>query len=796
MILLLLVLAIGGGIGTFIENDFGSIRAKELVYNSIWYELVFLFTSINFVFIMLKTKMYRVKARTLFHFSLVFILLGAAVTHYFGLDGSMYIREGEKSNIITTNTEDIKIPFFIALNDFTLTRYPGSKSPSEFSSAVTVIDIENNKEFDANILMNHTLSYGGYKFFQTSYDTDELGTQLSVNKDPGVEITYIGYALLFLGLILNLFDKKSRFQSLIRRIEKMPIATFLIPLLVLTLSTSSIAQEYSPFIDEYLVDHGEQSKELATVFGSLVVQDPDGRMKPLDSQNREILYKLTGRSSWKGMTANQVVLGMFSRPQLWKKVNLIKVKTPKLRVLLGVEKGQKLVKFSDFFDTEGKYKLAKEVEYANQLVPSKRGTYERDLIKVDERLNITFMSYRGVLLNLFPLANDEQNKWVDFKTMFTTTDDNKMKQSASRLLDAVYNRNFSKGFEYIEDIRKYQQEHGYSVIPDQKRLDLEIWFSKTALFIKLSLAYILFGLLLLVYSLSSMFYNRILNSRINILIFTIGFLLLTIHTLGIAIRWYIGGFAPISNTYETMIYIAFSAVVAGVFFFRKSMIALAASLMMAGIFIFSAYLGEIDPKITSLVPVLKSYWLSVHVSVITASYGFFGVGAILGIMTLLLFILRSKKRLHIDTHINNIVHINEVALILGLTLLVIGNFLGGIWANESWGRYWGWDPKETWAYVSILVYAIVLHMRLLKNIYSPYLFSVLSVLAFFSILMTYFGVNFYLAGLHSYATGDPIPIPSWVYIMIASVLFFILISYPKRKLINIKNTNNENSKDS
>jgi cytochrome c-type biogenesis protein CcsB len=231
-----------------------------------------------------------------------------------------------------------------------------------------------------------------------------------------------------------------------------------------------------------------------------------------------------------------------------------------------------------------------------------------------------------------------------------------------------------------------------------------------------------------------------------------------------------------------MIFIAFSAVIAGVFFFRKSIIAMSAAMMVAGIFIFSAYLGEIDPKITSLVPVLKSFWLSLHVSVITASYGFFGVGMLLGIFTLILFSLRNQKREHIDQHIQSINYINEVTLILGLSLLVIGNFLGGIWANESWGRYWGWDPKETWAYVSIIVYTIVLHMRLLKKYYSPYLFTVLSVVAFFSILMTYYGVNFYLAGLHSYATGDPVPIPSWVYYSVGSLLFLIVISYPKRKL--------------
>ena len=210
--------------------------------------------------------------------------------------------------------------------------------------------------------------------------------------------------------------------------------------------------------------------------------------------------------------------------------------------------------------------------------------------------------------------------------------------------------------------------------------------------------------------------------------------------------------------------------------------ALSASFIMAGIFIFAAYLGEIDPQITNLVPVLKSYWLSIHVSVITASYGFFGVGAILGIVTLILFSLRSHKREHINIHIKNITYINELTLILGLILLVIGNFLGAIWANESWGRYWGWDPKETWAYISILVYTIVLHFRLIKNYYSTYLFNVMSIVAFASILMTYFGVNFYLAGMHSYATGDPVPIPQWVYISAGIVLALIAISYPKKNL--------------
>ena len=357
-----------------------------------------------------------------------------------------------------------------------------------------------------------------------------------------------------------------------------------------------------------------------------------------------------------------------------------------------------------------------------------------------------------------------------------------MKRSTSRLLDAAYNRNYDKGFQYIEDIYAFQKEFGKSVMPEQIKLDVEGWFNQTALFFRLSMAYLLFGLVLLVYGMSSMFFNKLIGSKVKTLISSFAFLFFAVHTFGIGLRWYIGGYAPISNTYETMVYIAYASILAGVVFLRKSTIALSASFIMAGIFIFAAYLGEIDPEITSLVPVLKSYWLSIHVSVITASYGFFGVGAILGLITLILFMIRTPNRLHMDEHIQNITYINEVALSLGLVLLVIGNFLGGIWANESWGRYWGWDPKETWAYISILVYVMILHIRLIKSWYSVYLFSVLSVLAFFSILMTYFGVNFYLAGMHSYATGDPVPIPMWVYINVGVVLVMMALAYPKRKL--------------
>jgi ABC-type transport system involved in cytochrome c biogenesis permease subunit len=226
---------------------------------------------------------------------------------------------------------------------------------------------------------------------------------------------------------------------------------------------------------------------------------------------------------------------------------------------------------------------------------------------------------------------------------------------------------------------------------------------------------------------------------------------------------------------------------AGVVFFRKSLLALSATVVMSAIFMFTAHLSGIDPQITNLVPVLKSYWLTIHVSIITGSYGFLGLGAMLGFMTLILFIFRDKKQKpHIDKTIKHITAINEATLIIGLSALVVGNFLGGVWANESWGRYWGWDSKETWAYVAIVAYIIVLHLRLVPKLNRPFVLAVASTLAFSTILMTYFGVNFYLSGMHSYATGDPVPIPTWVYVVTAMVFAVIALAYRKRDLGVIK----------
>ncbi len=777
MLFLLSFLALGAAVATFVENDFGTAVARAYVYNTWWYELLLILGALNIALVLYKTRMYATHlSKFLFHGAFILILIGSGLTRYFGIEGVVKIREHTQIDSLLSNDtgKEIKLPFALKLNDFVLDRYYGSNAPSSYESNVTVID--GNQTFDYTISMNHTLLYKGYKFFQTFYDPDEKGTILSVTKDPGVWVTYLGYALLFLGLILNLFDPKSRFRLLIKQAQK---SALLICLLTLTQMPLWSASDY---VQTYLNDHRTQSLEVADAFGHLVVQSRMGRMKPFDTLSQEVLYKLSGKNTLLDMSPTQITLGMLSHPTLWKKIPMIQTKTPKLRALIGIPSDQKLASFDDFFDGH-RYKLEKELQKALSTRPALRGTYENDLIKVDDRLNIAFMVYQSILFKIFPIPGDEHHTWVAFEAMFdqiNVEESEQLQDNATRFMEALFARDYKKALAPIGVFSAFQQKYAHDIMPSSRHIAVEIYYNKLMLFEHLTEAYLLFGLVLLVVSFTKVFAPHRITPLVQKACFGITALLFSAHTFGLVLRWYVSGHAPLSDTYESIIYIAWSCLLFSMLFLRRSLFALAGSVVMAGIFMFTAHLGHIDPEITNLVPVLKSFWLSVHVSIITASYGFLALGCALGFLTLIFFTCNVSERTR--QTIKDLTLINEITLIVGLSLLVIGNFLGGVWANESWGRYWGWDPKETWAYISILVYTIILHVRLIPRWYSPYLFAVLSLLGFASILMTYFGVNFYLAGKHSYATGDPVPIPLWVYVCVGIVVALILATYRNKNL--------------
>jgi len=895
MLILFVLLGVGAAVATFIENDFGTSTARVLVYNNIWYETVMVLACINLLSVIYKRKMWKQKAKFIFHIAFVVILIGAGLTRYFGYEGIMHIKEGQTQNkmsslepylqitindngkiyytefqkefsaigsnyfnydiafgkknlnvhldsykfakkgqatmnligtkftidgeekveklvgkrgtqgltrdisfknnvkvIATYGSKPLTLPFAIRLNDFQLDRYPGSMSPSSYASKVTLIDKVKNVQFDYRIFMNSTLKYGGFKFFQSSYDPNEKGTILSVNNDPGTIPTYLGYFLLALGLLMNMFDKKSRFSKLLNYTKQFNSIAIAV---VFTAFLTNIANATEPKNDtvKYLEKYKVESQKTADLFGKLVTQSAMGRMKPVDSLDREILNKLSRKSSFLGMNPNQVVLGMITRPEIWRDLKMLKITTPKLKKRLGFKKTRKYVAFSEMFTSDGTYKLKNLINKVSAMNPNKRGTYEKDILKLDERLNIAYMVYFGDLFKLFPKPThgkaQESTQWytpINAMDKFKGKDKKVIQLMVRGFINNVVAQKYKDADKYIGLIAQFQRKIGANIIPSESRIKSEILFNQLALFSKLTVAYMLLGILLFIVSFLTVFNKNWSSPKFNTFIFVILALLFAIHTFGLGDRWYISGHAPWHDTYESLVYIAWSTMFAGVVFFRKSLMALSATVVMAGVFMFTAYLTGADPQITNLVPVLKSYWLTIHVSIITGSYGFLAVGAMLGFMSLLLFIFRDPAKPHIDKNINHIIAITEASLILGLAALSVGNFLGGVWANESWGRYWGWDPKETWAYVSIVTYALVLHLRFIPKFNKPFVFAVASTWAFSTILMTYFGVNFYLSGMHSYATGDPVPIPTWAYVVTSVVLVITLLASRKRDLPKLK----------
>lgn len=705
---------------------------------------------------------------------------------------SKAVKVGDVAVSVSYGSIERKLPFAVALNDFQLERYPGSMSPASYASEVSVVDEANGKKFDFRIYMNHVLDYQGYRFFQSSYDPDETGTVLSVNHDPGTWITYLGYLLLAIGMFGVLIVKNGRFNALAEKLKAInaqkAAASLMVAVLAFASTNAVAADDQNPVIQTAKAF----DKVHADKFGRLVVQDSSGRMKPMDTLSHEILAKLNRSDTFMGLTSNQVVLGMMLRPDAWREIAMIRTGDKEVNKLIGLPETAKTAAFSQFFefpDEIAGYKLAKLVDEANRKTPGKRDKFDKALLQVDERVNVAYMVYTGSLVRMWPKPNDKNHKWdATIEALQTLSP---KEGEVVRLLaigyfgsidQSIKSGDWTKADEALARIDKYQRFVGASVYPNDMKIKAEIFYNKANIFEQLWPLYFVVGFALLILS-----FIKILKPAFKLEWFSrVSFALLVLffaaHTSGLLIRWYISGHAPWSNGYESMIYIGWATVLAGFIFSRRSVMTMAATSILTGLILFVAHLNWMDPQVTNLVPVLQSYWLSIHVSMITASYGFLGLGALLGMITLILFVLKRGDNVErLNLAIKELNAINEMSLIFGLVLLTVGNFLGGVWANESWGRYWGWDPKETWALVTILVYAVVIHVRFIKGAYTDYAFSVISLLAFTSVLMTYFGVNYYLAGLHSYAKGDPVPVPDfvpWTYAVIAIV---IAMAYPKRK---------------
>lgn len=884
--ILFVLFALSMAVATFVENDFGSAAAYSYVYDTRWFELILLLLVVNLIGQVIAYKLYKKAKLTVFIFHVAFIVMiaGAAITRYFGYEGSIHIRQGEEENkcfstakyigysikdekgallaenstkytftprtaenykssvniggdkyeVVLTqiipnaersqsaegvetavginpaeketgqnafifnltgggkpvtatlwdmenqnratvsldiNGKNIELfygskitllPYSIRLNKFILERYPGSNSPSGYKSDVVLVDKAENSEKPFMIFMNNILKYKGYRFYQSSFDQDEMGTVLSVNHDnAGMLVSYTGYALLFLFIILSIFNRDSVFRNINAGYWNSPfrkvVSVLILLLLISGLSTVN-AQKLIP------------DKKAAEEFGKVLVQDQKGRTKPLFTLSNDILRKVTRENEFEGMNSMQVFLGLYFDFTDWKSVPLISVSNKDIRNTIGITGS--LASFDDLVSqgTGGKYKLADDVARAYGKAPGERNKFDKEVMKVDERVNIVYMIYTGEFLKLFPLKNDTHN-WGTaeeaIKTAIGKDDSLYLKSILPMYADALTNRNFASARQIAASITDYQNRFAGYALPAKSKTNAELLYYKAKIFERLFPFYATVGLIMLIGLLTTVISGK---KKGSLFIKALGWLLFAgflFHTFGLGLRWYIAGHSPMSNGYESMIFISWVTLLAGFIFSRKSAFALSATAVLSSMTLMVAHLSFMDPEITNLVPVLKSYWLTLHVSVITGSYGFLGLGAILGLITLILLSLSNSRNYErIGATIEELTVINYKTLTLGLYFLTIGTFLGAVWANESWGRYWGWDPKETWSLITVIVYSLVIHSRMIPSLKNVYTFNVLSLFAFSCVLMTYFGVNYYLSGLHSYASGDPVPVPSFVYITV------------------------------
>ena len=741
------------------------------------------------------------------------------------LGGMGYVDNFQKVNLdgidlqIAYGMKSIELPFSIYLNKFILERYAGSESPSSYASEVNLIDKNVGLSENHRIFMNNVLDYKGYRFFQSSYDQDEKGTILSVNHDfYGTWTSYFGYFLLGLGFVLTLFNKNSRYRDLIHKIrhtreKRKGVIAMLVFVLLFVGAANSQNQETNHV---HSVNPNSVSAEHAKKFGQLLVQNYDGRFIPINTLAYDVMHKISKKDvfdiSGKGkMDAMQVFMDMPINGEFWKQQKIIYVREKAVMNLIGLN--GKYTAFNDFFDQDGAYKLKTVAETAFRKKQSEQNTFDKEIIKINERVEIFMLGYQGKLLKIFPFQNSPNNEWINWSDPLASTpltgpikvlnDDlqleefnynNLLRLYLTEVFNATNTGNYfraSKILGYIDNIQR--QSSAAELLPSKSKVSKEIEYNKAKIFINLKNIYALLSIILLVLT----FIDNLKSKKNKILRFALNFFIAILaiafvyHTYGMALRWYLSGHAPWSNGYEALILVSWASLLAGFSFIRYSKITLAATALLAFFTLMTASHSSYDPQLTNLQPVLKSYWLIIHVATLTISYGFLGLGFVLGLMNIGLYLIKNTKNTkRIDLIIKELTHVNEMNLTIGLFLATVGTFLGGIWANESWGRYWGWDAKETWALIIVLVYTIVLHFRLVPKMKSLYIFNIGAIVGFASVLMTFFGVNYYFTkGLHSYASGETPVFPIWAWITILSLLALIIAAGLKNRYINNKNSN-------
>ena len=694
-ILLILVL----GAATVVEAFKGTDFVEASVYHAIYFCVLWGLLSLLSVVLMIKYELWKRFPAFLLHVSFLVILLGALTTYVHGKKGYIHLRSGGATDVFTLmdHQEKVVLPFEVRLDSFLVEYYLGTKAPKDYISHISCLHRNDSVEH-VKISMNNIWISEGYRFYQTSFDEDTQGSFLTVNYDPwGTGITYSGYVLLSLSMIAVLFSRRGTFLQLLRSqlgktedktsFGRKKMLSFL-PYLFLLLSFTVMPSRGYAGISEVLpVLKEAQADSLSRL--QIIYND---RVTPLNTLARDFVLKLYGKPSYKGLGPEQVIGGWVLFPNRWKKEPIIYVKSEQLRVLLGLRSSY--ASLMDLYDGET-YRLQAYYGKGNQKL-------DQSIWEIDEKVGLISMLLQGTLI-----------KPLDMNSGVQPLSETEVKA------ELLYNK-----------------------VP----------FSKILFMVNLATGLLGLAYMLYVYIRKAPTgrYDRCVRRTLSGILYAVT----VVHAFSYSLHGYIAGHLPLGNGYETMIFMALVILLLACFLHRKYTFVAPFGLLLSGFGLLVAYLGQSNPQITPLMPVLLSPWLSSHVSLIMMSYALLAFNFLNGILALCLMYVSRHSRSELLRHVFQIEQLTILSRILlypAVFFLGIGIFLGAVWANESWGRYWAWDPKEVWALITFMVYGAAFHLQSVPSFRKPLFYHIYMVLAFLTVLMTYFGVNYVLGGMHSYA---------------------------------------------
>lgn len=734
---------------TIVEKSQGTDYAHAHYYGAWWFILIWAVLAALGAFYIIKRKV-KCASTLALHLSFIIILLGALLTHVSAKRGMIHLRIGQPTDTYMAQDEEQgmkeeKLPFSLCLQKFEAKMHDGTNAVADYSSKFTVIDGDDKSE--GEVSMNNIYSHRSYRLYQSSYDEDGKGSVLAINADPyGIPVTYTGYALLFISLVWMLFDPKGGYRKLLKSplLKKGALITALI------LSMSNIQTLHAESATGNL-QNAVLPKETAEKFGELHILYND-RICPVQTFALDFCKKIYGARSYQGLTAEQVLSGWIFYGNTWANEPFIKIKSGEMKTAMNLPDYASL---NTFFNREmGGYTIG---QYVQEYYNGQQDKFHQQAADIDGKIQIIMELREGISLKVLPYTftkNVKATKDHPFIKAGTTTwfsPVDKLPQAVEHQ-HALYIRNVfsllngdvkagntSRVNEFFVKMKKYQEVSSGNSLPTNTQYKAERINNAFPFATILFMANLTLGFIALFYTIYRMTKKRevkVLDIALPILL-VVSFLALT---FGLVLRWIISGNVPMSNGYESMLTVAWFVMLIAIFMQFRIRLVMVFGFLLSGFFLLVSHINQMDPAIGQMMPVLNSPLLSMHVSIIMMSYALLSLTFICGIMGICM-----------RSHGEELQALSRVFLYPALTCMGFGIFIGAIWANVSWGNYWSWDSKETWALITFMIYAVVVHTQSLPVFRKPLVYHIYITLAFLSIAMTYFGVNYFLTGMHSYA---------------------------------------------